>query len=173
MKIQIPTPCSEDWNKMTPTEKGAFCDKCAFEVIDFTNQSPEEIKETLKARSGQRTCGHIAPVQMDMVNSNYHVWENQPVSIFKSKFLYACLIVFGMTLFTGCQDNGPVHDVGEIETIDTGMVEEDTTSSCGGDDIIDGMIEPVEGEIIMEDDHNDEGHNLDGQVKGMIEEVDE
>ena len=58
-KINIPVPCTEDWNKMTPTDKGAYCDKCAFEVIDFTNQTPEEIKATLKSRMGQKTCGHI------------------------------------------------------------------------------------------------------------------
>jgi hypothetical protein len=36
MGISIKEPCHEDWSKMTATEKGAFCQKCALEVIDFT-----------------------------------------------------------------------------------------------------------------------------------------
>lgn len=144
--IDIPKPCSEDWSKMTPTDKGAFCDKCAFEVIDFTSQSPEEIKQTLKLRMGQRTCGHISKTQIDMVNTNYHIWDNQSLSVFRSKFLYACLMVFGMALFTGCEFiNGGEPEVGEVEHIDVGMIEEDTSASCG-DDLIDGEFE-IAGEI--------------------------
>lgn len=152
-KIHIPTPCSEDWSKMTPTDKGAFCDKCAFEVIDFTNQSPEEIRDTLRERSGQRTCGHISKVQMELVNTNYHHWENQTVKTFRSKFLYACIMVFGMALFTSCDNGGEEHVNGEItveDPIDVGTVVEDDvllgdTISC--DMPVDGKIEPMLGEF--------------------------
>ncbi|MFT5779486.1 MAG: hypothetical protein ACI837_002445, partial [Crocinitomicaceae bacterium] len=40
--IKIKEPCSEDFAKMTPTQQGAFCDKCAMEVYDFTNKSTQE-----------------------------------------------------------------------------------------------------------------------------------
>lgn len=152
-KIRIPQPCTEDWNKMTPTEKGAYCDKCAFEVIDFTSQSPEEIKATLKVRMGQKTCGHISKTQMELVNSNYHLWDNQSAKMFKSKFLYACLMVFGFSLFTGCSSPEDEVTMGAVqehveEEIEVGMVEEDTTQciepdeSCdSGDIILDGMME--------------------------------
>jgi hypothetical protein len=36
MGISINEPCHEDWATMTETQKGAFCQKCALEVIDFT-----------------------------------------------------------------------------------------------------------------------------------------
>ena len=164
-KINIPNPCGEDWNKMTPTEKGAYCDKCAFEVIDFSNQSPEEIKATLKSRMGQKTCGHISRTQMDMLNTNYHIWENQTLNIFRSKFLYACLMVFGFSLFTACGTSEdeeeirvgmmePEHEVGDI---DVGMIEEDTTYQVGEDTV--QCIEPaqscedgdiIEGDILID-----------------------
>lgn len=148
-KINIPSPCTEDFSKMSSTEKGAFCDKCAFEVIDFTNHSPEEIKATLKSRMGQKTCGHISKTQMEMVNTDYHLWENQTLKTFRSKFLYACLMVFGFSLFTGCGSSeedikvGMVeeHDVGDI---DVGMIEEDTTYGVYGDDTIQ-CVEPTDG----------------------------
>lgn len=58
-KLHIPTPCSEDFTTMKSTETGAFCDKCAHEVIDFTNSSQEEISEIIKAKGGERICGRI------------------------------------------------------------------------------------------------------------------
>lgn len=43
IEIQIPKPCHEDWNNMSPTEKGKFCNVCTKEVVDFTSKSDEEI----------------------------------------------------------------------------------------------------------------------------------
>ena len=152
--IGIPSPCAEDWSKMTPTQKGAYCGKCQFDVTDFTKMSPEEIRDTLKMNAGKKTCGHISKTQIDLVNTNYHVWENQPPSVFRSKFLYACLMVFGMSLFTGCQSNADDLTVGELEQ-EVGMLEEDTTTSCDGTyvcedgDLIDGMMVEDLGEIEM------------------------
>lgn len=144
-KIHIPDPCSENWNNMTPTEKGAFCDKCKIEVVDFTKKSPEEIRNILKENSGNRLCGHIGKTQIDMLNTNYHIWKNQSISTFRSKFLYACAIVFGMTLFTGCDFFAEQSNkVGDIEEV--GKFEEDTTSTCD-DTLIDGMMEIEMGDI--------------------------
>ncbi|NOQ72590.1 MAG: hypothetical protein GQ574_11340 [Crocinitomix sp.] len=148
--IGISSPCSEDWNKMEPTERGAYCGKCQFDVIDFTAKQPEEIREILKLRSGEKTCGHISTVQMDMVNTNYHLWNNQPLSIFRSKFLYACMMAFGLALFTGCESSGEEqHDVGMIDVV--GMFEEDTADyyeddmdADTGNVIVDGMMEEIE-----------------------------
>ena len=47
MAFEIKEPCHEDWSKMTRTEKGAFCQSCAKEVIDFTDKTGFEIKELL------------------------------------------------------------------------------------------------------------------------------
>ncbi|MEO9530945.1 MAG: hypothetical protein ABJG68_05520 [Crocinitomicaceae bacterium] len=152
--ISIPSPCSEDWNKMTPTDKGAFCGKCQFEVIDFTGKEPEEIKRILKERSGARTCGHISKVDMELVNSDFHLWENQKPHVFKSKFLYACLMVFGMSLFTGCAPEEEGQIMGDMEQIDeVGMMEEDTSASCSPLDtgmVVDGEMQILEGEISSE-----------------------
>jgi hypothetical protein len=166
-KIGIPNPCSEDWNKMKPTERGAYCGKCQFDVIDFTAMQPEEIRHTLKLRSGQKTCAHLSAAQMDMVNTDYHVWENQTVSVFRSKFLYACMLAFGLTLFTGCESPFGGSEVGDVENYDVGMVAEDTTSyNDDGMDvdsdavILDGMVEEIE--------PNEEGFTLSTELKGNV-----
>lgn len=43
MKITIPTPCHEDWSKMSPSERGRFCGSCKKEVHDFTGKSDEHV----------------------------------------------------------------------------------------------------------------------------------
>lgn len=131
-KIVIPNPCAEDWSQMSPTEKGAFCNKCNLEVIDFTKKTPEEIRETLNLAMGKKVCGHIGKTQLELANSEFHLWENQSPQILRSKFLYACLIVFGMSLFTGCESptNNTINN--DVENVDGGMeiVTGDTIVSC-------------------------------------------
>ncbi|MFT5824449.1 MAG: hypothetical protein ACI8ZM_005717 [Crocinitomix sp.] len=166
--IGIPSPCSEDWKKMQPTDRGAYCGKCQIDVIDFSAKQPEEIREILEQRSGQKTCAHISNVQMDMVNTNYHLWNNQPLSIFRSKFLYACMLAFGFTLFTGCESPFGGDVVGElVEDHDVGMVAEDTTTYYGdgmdadtGQVLIDGLMEEI---LPLE-----EGFTLSTEMKGQI-----
>ena len=117
-KISIPDPCHEDWNKMTPTERGAFCTKCQIDVVDFTGKTGDEIKSILIENRGQHLCGHIKKSQMDRLNYDFYAWENQSARTFQSKFLLACVLVFGMALFTGCEtDQGDAIEVGMIEYI--------------------------------------------------------
>lgn len=63
-KIHIPEPCHEDWNQMTPADKGKFCDACCKVVVDFTAKSPLEIQQILKDQSGQKMCGHFRSDQI-------------------------------------------------------------------------------------------------------------
>lgn len=61
--ITIPEPCHEDWGKMTPTEKGKFCDQCAKEVFDFTKTTDEDIVKKLS--EGGNLCGRFKNTQLN------------------------------------------------------------------------------------------------------------
>ena len=155
-KIVLPKPCSEDWNEMTKTEKGSFCGKCAFEVIDFTTQTNEEVRSTLLANAGKKTCGHISQHQLDTINSDYHLWENQSVVTLKSKFLYACVMVFGLTLFSGCEYLIPEEErpVGMMDYVVEGemAIEDDSLSTCTKD-YLDTIADcTVDGELGISED---------------------
>ncbi len=63
-KITIPTPCHEDWNTMTATEKGAFCGSCSKEVVDFTASSKTELAQ--KIAKGAKLCGRFTPEQLNV-----------------------------------------------------------------------------------------------------------
>jgi hypothetical protein len=62
-KISIPEPCHEDWNKMTPNEKGRFCDSCEKTIIDFTNYSKFELAKRIN--SGESICGRFKTEQLN------------------------------------------------------------------------------------------------------------
>lgn len=62
-KITIPEPCNEKWQEMTPTEKGAHCDKCQKEVIDFSTYSQTELSRLI-AR-GDSVCGRFRKDQLN------------------------------------------------------------------------------------------------------------
>ncbi|WP_445383479.1 carboxypeptidase-like regulatory domain-containing protein [Robiginitalea sp. IMCC43444] len=62
-KITIPEPCTEKWQEMSPTEKGANCEKCSKEVIDFTQVSQMELSRRLA--SVDALCGRFRRDQLD------------------------------------------------------------------------------------------------------------
>jgi predicted house-cleaning NTP pyrophosphatase (Maf/HAM1 superfamily) len=62
--INIPEPCHENWNEMSPREQGAFCNVCSKTVIDFTSLSDEEVKNYFLANHGQKTCGRFKNTQL-------------------------------------------------------------------------------------------------------------
>ncbi len=125
MKISIPEPCSEDWSKMTPTEQGAFCQKCALEVTDFTNKSPLEIKSILtgKIESKQRVCGHIENRQLVEFNHGFIPWKSNQES-FRAIWMFSLVAVFGMTLFS-CQSTFSKEMVEQMKTRSEILMEED------------------------------------------------
>ncbi len=61
-KLQIPKPCHESWNAMSPDEKGRFCSSCEKKVHDFSNASDGEIISVLKSSSN--ICGRFRESQL-------------------------------------------------------------------------------------------------------------
>lgn len=104
-RISIPKPCHEDWNKMTPDEKGAFCKVCNKSVHDFTKKEPEEIKTILteEMSAGKKVCGRfnedqIEPVQTPpVVSQSLDTWSLNFQRV--KKFAIALFLVFGGYLF--------------------------------------------------------------------------
>ena len=61
--IGIPSPCHEDWDKMSPTECGAFCHSCQKEVIDFSIMTDKEVIEYLSGT--KNVCGNFREDQLE------------------------------------------------------------------------------------------------------------
>ena len=116
MKISINEPCHENWTAMTSSEKGAFCGKCQIDVVDFSNKSPIEVKLILQENVGKHMCGRFKKTQLDDINLDYSNWETQSLRTFQSKFVYALVVVFGMTLFScNTPEEMIMGDIGPVE----------------------------------------------------------
>ncbi|WP_210489946.1 hypothetical protein [Rufibacter aurantiacus] len=64
ISLTIPEPCHESWNKMTPNEKGRFCQNCQKTVVDFTMMSDVEVVDWLTKQSGNG-CGRFRDDQLN------------------------------------------------------------------------------------------------------------
>lgn len=101
LKITIPTPCHEDWNKMTPDNTGRHCNACSKSVIDFTVMSDEEVKYFfLNKKEDEKVCGRFKQTQLHciVIELPQNIFHMQ-MPLWK-KFLAACLVVFSTTLFS-------------------------------------------------------------------------
>jgi hypothetical protein len=62
LTINIPKPCHEDWNTMTPEKKGRHCSSCEKTVYDFTASTDEHIVKTFLDEG--KICGRFKSTQL-------------------------------------------------------------------------------------------------------------
>ena len=90
--LSIADPCHEDWNKMTAVEQGRFCSSCQKKVVDFTNQTDEEIIFFFNNYNGS-ACGRFNDDQLDRPIQQI---ELKPASSFLK---YAAGLLLPVSLF--------------------------------------------------------------------------
>lgn len=67
--LHVPTPCSENWDLMSPQEKGRFCSICNQCVIDFTQKNNVEIKQIMAEKKDMSVCGRFYDHQLNSEDS--------------------------------------------------------------------------------------------------------
>ena len=91
IQITLPEPCHEDWDEMTPVERGRFCSRCQKTVIDFTKWTDEALLNFF-LKDKNKTCGRFTTFQLDR---NITVPPEPP------GMLYRIAIALGLTsIFT-------------------------------------------------------------------------
>ena len=66
VQITIPEKCHEDWDQMTPADKGRFCASCQKQVIDFTNMSDSQLAAFFKRPLKEElVCGRFYNDQLN------------------------------------------------------------------------------------------------------------
>jgi hypothetical protein len=65
LQLQIPEPCHENWDKMTPGDNGRFCDSCQKTVHDFTGMSDAQLIAFFKKPSSGSVCGRFYNDQLE------------------------------------------------------------------------------------------------------------
>lgn len=112
----IPTPCHEDWNKMTPQDQGRFCAACKKCVFDLSGKSKDEIKDLYLAAGGD-LCGRIPsdqlapapkarkiPLRSVLAHVHQQGWGQL------RRFAFAMLLAFGLSQ-TGWAQTSPVDSL--------------------------------------------------------------
>jgi len=98
--LEITNQCHENWSDFTPTEQGAFCQKCKTDVKDFSSMSNQDIKDYLDANTNQHLCGRFRKNQIDEFNDDTFLLLNNDRQTVQLKFIFVLLITFGLTLFS-------------------------------------------------------------------------
>lgn len=88
IQISIPKSCSQNWDEMTPSGNGKFCDHCQKTVIDFTNWTDTALYEFFAKSKNENVCGKFKSEQI-----NRNIIPFQPHSR-----LYRIFIGLGLTL---------------------------------------------------------------------------
>ncbi|WP_341906818.1 T9SS type A sorting domain-containing protein [Fluviicola taffensis] len=149
----IEKPCSEDWNKMSHNEKGAFCQLCTKQVHDFSNKSSNEIKLTLLQLSGQSVCARMTVSQENELNAEFKIWLVQRKRNPQQLFIAALLIVFGLTLFS-CEDERDQRQIESVQQIARSIASNELTkleSAPGQDEVT--LVTPIPEEIVVEESY--------------------
>ena len=103
MKISINNPCHENWDAMTPNEKGAFCSVCRKTVIDFSVKTVEEIKNFfVELPQTEKVCGRFDKVQLDEINFDSFFKQFSKWS-YSRKTAVIFFFIFGFGLFGHAQ----------------------------------------------------------------------
>lgn len=103
ISIQIPNPCHESWQGMSPTAQGRFCGSCSKTVIDFTGKSDVEIRDLLLEQAGQKVCGHFKTTQLNRSLQVNPLSGPRPL-VSARTFAIALVFVFGTSLVS-CYDH--------------------------------------------------------------------
>ena len=88
INLQIADPCHENWNTMTATEQGRYCQSCQKTVTDFSMMTDKEILSHLSKRDAD-VCGRFTVDQLDRTLIGEH----------KKKFSWAYVWNFVIATF--------------------------------------------------------------------------
>ena len=117
-RLSVPKPCHENWNEMTPNEKGKFCSSCTKTVVDFTQKTPLEIQEYLIENKGKRVCGHFYRKQLDSIVIQLPETTFYQPLCFQKLFVLSLLFAMGTTLCSCKTDTGKTQKIEKVEFID-------------------------------------------------------
>jgi len=65
IQLNIPRPCHENWDQMTPVDKGRFCGSCQKQVVDFTTMNDSQLVAFFRKPSTGSACGRFMQDQLD------------------------------------------------------------------------------------------------------------
>lgn len=103
LRIQITSPCTENWDEMTAVEQGKFCSHCQKTVIDFSMMNDAQVYDYFKSNTS--FCGRFRNTQLDRI-------IEEPKPVLKRLFHFyskAAAIFFTFFSFKNFQASAQTH----------------------------------------------------------------
>jgi len=88
--LSIPTPCNENWENMTPNERGRHCGSCNKTVVDFSLFTDKQLVEFFSKITGA-VCGRLNNMQVER-----ELVYVEPRNSFLYKLLFGTTIALGL-----------------------------------------------------------------------------
>lgn len=107
LQLQIPEPCHENWNSMTPKEQGRYCGSCCKTVVDFSMMTDKEIVDYI-SKASHHICGRFSN---DQLNKDISITEK------KKRFSFAYLWNVLLATFLITEANAQSKPVKKKKTI--------------------------------------------------------
>jgi CarboxypepD_reg-like domain/Secretion system C-terminal sorting domain len=104
VQLQIPEPCHENWQQMTPNEQGRHCMSCQKTVVDFSIMSDKEILNYISTASSS-VCGRFDNGQL---NKHIPVENNNKKRRVSLIYLWNLLIATFLVTGKGYAQGKPV-----------------------------------------------------------------
>jgi hypothetical protein len=122
-RIDIPKPCNESWEAMTPVEQGRHCKSCCKTVVDFTAMGNAEVIGYLSEH--KNTCGRITGSKLAAINHEPVVQQRKRFT-WKGFIAAASLSMLFPMLKADAQsppktEQAPIlsHPLGKVAFVDT------------------------------------------------------
>ena len=115
LQLSIPEPCHENWQQMTPTDQGRFCNACAKEVVDFSMMTDMQVLNYFSTLTHEKVCGRALPEQLNRTIS-------RPITPKKRLFWYWNYIVMFFMFFgkgNAAKAQGGIKPVTECSPVKT------------------------------------------------------
>ncbi len=135
INISIPQPCHENWQAMTPSEKGRFCDSCQKNVFDFTTASDRQIIEAFN--NNESLCGRFTKSQLN---------RDLVIPKEKNSIWLATTSVIVSLLGMGGQEVLAQGEI-RIEQTDKKVIPENSTSNSNQEKEINGIVSDNSGPL--------------------------
>jgi hypothetical protein len=65
IQLAVDSPCHENWENMSPSQKGRFCGSCQKQVVDFTTMTDSQVAMFFKKPSTGSVCGRFMQDQLE------------------------------------------------------------------------------------------------------------
>jgi len=122
-QLQVPEPCHEDWNKMTPGDKGRFCDSCQKTVHDFTGMSDAQLIAFFKKPSTGSVCGRF---HNDQLERDFEIPRKR-----LPWMKYFLQLIIPAFLFTSkAKAQGQTRLLGDTVLVDSNKIGKNLNESC-------------------------------------------